>query len=114
MELVISPLNDSAQLVKLTGRLDAKGITEIDQDLTVNLVAAGKSAIIDLSDVTFLASIGMRLLISAARGVSAKNKQLVLLSPQPLVREALVTAGFDALIPIHDDLESASLALSAA
>jgi anti-sigma B factor antagonist len=111
MEIAITPLDSGVRLARLIGRLDAKGSAEIEQVVTIQWVASGVSTILDLSDVSFLASIGMRLLISAARGLSGKDARLVLLSPQPLVREALETAGFDTLIPILDDLEAAEAAV---
>lgn len=114
MEIAITSLDSGVKLARLSGRLDAKGSTEIEQVVTIQLVAAGVSTIMDLSDVPFLASIGMRLLISAARGLKSKNATLVLLDPQPLVREALETAGFDSLIPILDTLEDAEAAVVSA
>lgn len=39
--------------------------------------------------------------------LSNRGYKMVLLSPTPEVKEALVTAGFDELIPICDDMDAA-------
>ena len=59
----------------------------------------------DLSEVSFLASIGMRTLLSNAKALGLKGGRMVLLNPQPMVATALSTAGIDTLIPMHQDLE---------
>ena len=113
MKLDITTLDNQIRLAKLAGRMDMKGTQAIENEFTLKLGSSSLPVIVDMSEVDFLASIGMRTLISAARGVQNRGHQLVLLQPQPLVREALTAAGFDQLIPIYDDLETASTAVTA-
>jgi anti-sigma B factor antagonist len=107
MQFEVSPLQDGVQLFKLAGRLDMKGTNEIHDQFVFKAGAPKDNAIVDMSEVDFLASIGMRMLISAARSKSNRNLKLILVSPTPLVKEALTKAGFDQLIPITDDMDSA-------
>jgi anti-anti-sigma factor len=65
-----------------------------------------------MSEVTFLASLGMRMLLSAAKRLDANKAKIALLAPQPLVREALESAGFDSILPIEDELDKALALLS--
>lgn len=97
--------------VCLNGRLDILGAQAIEVQFTA-LTAISKAAIlVDMSEVTFLASLGMRTLLATAKDASMKGGRLVLYRPQPQVREVLDTAGLSSLIPVHDELEAALEAL---
>ena len=60
----------------------------------------GRDAVIDLSGVSFVASMGIRLLIASARGLRQKGATLVLFGAQELVANALDQAALDQIIPI--------------
>ena len=90
----------------LDGRLDIGGTQQID--LPFNAMAASKRAlIVDLSQVVFIASLGLRLLIVAARAVQRKGGRMVLLQPVPDVEAVLVTSGTDQVVPIAHNLDEA-------
>lgn len=114
MEMLIDKPEEGIQLVKLIGRLDVKGTNEVSDAFGFQVGTEKASTIIDLSEVDFLASIGMRMLISTARAKANRKYQLVLLNPNPLVKEALVTAGYEPLIPIFNSYGEALAALKTA
>ncbi len=111
MQFAIDNLDNGIKLVKLVGRLDIQGTNEIDNAFTFAVSSSKSPTLIDMSEVEFLASIGMRMLISSARVVSRRGGKFALLKPTPLVREALVTAGFEELLPMYDDFDVACEAL---
>ena len=86
--------------VRLAGRLDAPGADRIDIKFTAVVVARGHDAIIDLSGVTFIASMGLRLLISTARALALKKRTMVLFGAAEMVQEVLDDAAIDQIIPI--------------
>lgn len=103
-------LDNGVTLITLDGRLDMQGTQEIDLRFTA-LTATSKAAIVvDLSQVGFIASIGMRTLLSNAKALGKRGGKMVLYNPVPLVRETLATAGIDALIPMYDDYDQACAA----
>jgi len=109
MTLDILELPTGITCVRLHGRLDAPGADAIDLRFTAAVVAPGRDAIIDLTDVNFIASMGLRLLIGAARGLRAKRASLALFGAQGLVSDVLKHASIDQIIPVVDT-ESAALA----
>jgi anti-anti-sigma factor len=111
MQLEISNLESGIKQAKLIGRLDLKGANEIDNQFSFATSSGKTPVLVDLSEVDFLASIGMRMLISNARALERRGSKMVLLKPTPLVKEALVTAGFDQIIPISDDFDEACVIL---
>jgi anti-anti-sigma factor len=113
MNLLVDAVNPQIQCVRLTGRLDMPGSSEIDLRFTALTTTDDKHVIVDLAGVDFMASIGMRLLISCAKAKAQRGGQMLLVNPQPMVREALEMAGIDSLIPIHADEAAALAALQA-
>ncbi|BBL71403.1 STAS domain-containing protein [Methylogaea oryzae] len=91
----------------LSGRLDPAGTQAIENSFAFASTAETANIIVDLSGVDFIASIGIRLLMTSARGQAKKGGKLVLASPQPLVRKVLETAGIDLLVPLYADIEAA-------
>jgi anti-anti-sigma factor len=57
---------------------------------------------VDLAGVSFIASMGLRLLISAARTLHVKGRQMVLFGATGPVREVLEQAAIDQIIPLVD------------
>src|SRR5262245_51858016 len=60
---VLSIPEDDLIYVALDGRLDLEGTGEIDLQFTARTLAQRKPVVVDLAGVSFLASIGMRMLM---------------------------------------------------
>jgi len=103
MEMHIEKLEGDIVRVSLIGRMDYAGATEIDTRFT-ELAGSEKFVLADLSKVTFLASMGIRTLIMAAKALKARGGKLVLFSPETMVAKVLKTSGTDILIPVYYDL----------
>jgi anti-sigma B factor antagonist len=99
MECTISDAGNGITLIELDGRLDVAGALAADP--TFGAVAAESTyVIVDLSKVDFLASLGIRTLVSACKTLRAKNGGMVVLSPQSNVEQVLRSSGIDTIIPI--------------
>ena len=88
----------STARIALTGRLDIQGADTISLPLAT-LSGAKQNVVIDMSGVSFVASIGIRHLVSAAKSLSRRGGRLVLLKLTPPVFEVLQTSGITDLIP---------------
>ncbi len=94
--------------VSLSGRLDMLGVDEIALKLTSLTAIKPIPVIVDLRDVSFLASIGIRSIISSARALDQKGGRMVLLvGGNDLVKATLESTGIDEVIPLFDDAEQA-------
>jgi anti-sigma B factor antagonist len=111
MELRVEQLSDRLTRAAPVGRWDVVGAMSIDLQLSV-IAGSGRSVIIDLAEVTFLSSMGIRTIITSAKAIELRGARLVLLSPSANVAEVLATTGIDTLVPVYDDLEAARLAVS--
>lgn len=92
--------NGAATRVRLHGRLDTDGADRIGIQFTAAVVAAGRSAAIDLSQVDFVSSMGLRLLISASRGLGSRGARVVLFGAQPLVQEVFEQTALGQVVDI--------------
>jgi len=94
----------------LTGRLDTAGVDVVETRFGAAIVPNGKNTIVDLSEVTFLASMGIRMLISTTRALSRKGGKLVMYGAGPGVRDVIETTALTEIIPLAGN-ESEALGL---
>ncbi len=113
MELHYSDLDNNIRMIKLVGELDILGVGKIETPFTGYCAGENPRVLVDLSEVAFLASIGIRLLTLTAKSVASRGGRMVLLHPTPDVRHVLEITGIPAIIPIYDGLESAQTVLLA-
>ena len=99
----VSGVNDKVTKVTLTGRLDTPGVEDIETRFVATLVPGGKSAIVDLSGVKFVASMGIRMFITVARSMRHRHAKLALYGPQPMVKETFESVALSEVIPIVGD-----------
>lgn len=98
-------------LIKLTGRMDVAGSGEVDTKLNI-LAGIKPKIVVDMADVDFLASLGMRTLVTGAKAMSKHGGKFVLTGLQPNVEKALASAGLDSILDIAPDMPSAVARIS--
>src|SRR5580698_6856720 len=106
MELLIEQLGPTLTKAVPVGRWDVIGAAAIDLRLSA-LAGSGRSLIIDLAQVSFLSSMGIRSIVMSAKAVTLRRAKLVLLSPDSNVEMVLTSTGIDTLVPIHHGLDAA-------
>jgi anti-anti-sigma factor len=106
MDMQIEEVSENHSLVKLSGKLDLMGAQTIDPRLGA-IANRGKHVIIDLENVTFLASMGIRSLVMAAKTAQLKGRCLIVAGPSAEVEQVLIASGLDSLIPLATTVEAA-------
>ena len=114
MEIQFSKSDNDIRLIKLSGKLDILGTGEIETKFTGYCAGDKVRVIVDLSEVNFLASIGIRLLMLTAKSVTRRGGKMVIVNPIPDVQHVLEVTGIPAIIPVYSFLESAETILMAA
>lgn len=89
--------------VKLRGRLDTLGVDRIESKFTSAVVPEGRNTVVDLSEVSFIASMGLRMFIGLAKALKRNNAKLVLFAPQSQVNEVFNTVVLREIMPIVID-----------
>jgi anti-sigma B factor antagonist len=110
MQLSTQDIDGGITKVELDGRMDIAGAAAVD--LKMNLIAgSAKKLLIDLQNVTFLGSMGLRSIVLPARAVISKGGKVVIYAPTEMVESVLKASNIDSLLPIHHDLAAATAAL---
>ena len=106
-EVILVESTEALTHVALRGRLDAVGVRAAEPKLTSYTMARRKPAIIDLSEVTYIASLGIGMLVGIANSMKSDGLGVVVLVGRTQVRDMLELTGIHALIPLAATREEA-------
>jgi|SRR5688572_6614892 len=110
MQLNVIRADDSITHVAMLGRLDLEGVNHIQDQFVFNTTTRQRATLVDVSQVTFIASLGMGMFVSVAKALQRRGAKMVLLAPTNLVQQALQAAGINQVIPIaHEEEEALQL-----
>jgi anti-anti-sigma factor len=104
---------DGVTQVAIVGKLDIRGLHAVDMRFHGLTAARRKPTLVDLSQLDFISSLGMGMLISCARSMARFGAKMVLVNPQPTVEEVLVSVGVHEVIPIVRSVEDGLKVLQA-
>ncbi len=106
MEWTVVDLENGLTRLVVSGRMDIEGSLAVDPVFAQ--VAEEKTKVVaDISNLTFLASLGLRTLVRSCKTLAAKGGNLVLLGAQPGVEKVLKTSGVNTIIPVVADMSEA-------
>lgn len=111
MELHVTDLDKGITLITLIGRLDIMGVNKIETKFAAYCAGEIPRVLVDMSGVDFLASIGIRLLVTNAKSLRSRNGKMALLNPTPDVMNVLEITDIPSIIPVYSKLESAEAVL---
>ena len=107
MELQFTQMKNGIRLIKLIGKLDVNGVGDVETKFVGYTAGREIPVLVDLSGVTYLSSVGIRLLLWTAKAVIENAGKFVMLNPTPLVADVLDVSGMKNVIPIYNDYDSA-------
>jgi anti-anti-sigma factor len=100
-------------LVSPKGRIDATTSPQLARLLRGPIEAAQRFVLVDLSQVTYVSSSGLRVLLIAAKELHQRQGNLVLCCLQPGVSRVLRMTGFGEILPLYQTREAALQAVEA-
>jgi anti-sigma B factor antagonist len=110
MTLSTESMDGDITRVILDGRMDIQGAAAID--LRINVLAGSlKFLLLDLTNVSFLGSMGLRSIVLPAQAIKRRGGKMALLNPVPMVEQVLMASNIGEIIPIFHDLNAAVSAL---
>jgi anti-sigma B factor antagonist len=114
MSISHKDVGENLRRIVISGRLDIPGTDSVAAQLAELTAAPKKGVVVDLSSLQFLASIGIRALITSAKAVQQRGGKMVLVVDDgSTVGMSLEATGVDELIPVFrnaSDAERAALA----
>ncbi|MBN1268413.1 MAG: STAS domain-containing protein [Kiritimatiellae bacterium] len=104
LKIEIEKRKEGHYVVKLDGRLDTNTAPECEKKIAPLLVAGTKVIAFDMAKLDFISSMGLRLVLSARKALSAHKGRLVLAGLQPQIADVFDMAN---VLPSTDILETA-------
>lgn len=108
MEIALTPI-DNCDLVEIKGRIDSYTAPDLSEELADIFLKKRYRIILEMSEVIFVSSAGLRVLIDIQKTCKKNNQgEVVLVNVPPRVYETLELAGF---APLFKFFSNVSLAI---
>jgi len=92
---------DNSVLLVLTGRLDSVTQSELTSSLDGIFSTGIVDLVFDLSDLVYISSAGLRVLLSAQKKVKASGKAMKIKGVRPEVKDVFDITGFSGIMNIE-------------
>ena len=103
----VQPLDQRSAIISPAGRLDSNTSPLLDRTLNAQLHKGVSWLFVDMSDVEYIASSGLKVLVSAWRRARELEGDVVLSGMQPRIIEIFEMVGFDMLFQSFPDIDTA-------
>jgi anti-sigma B factor antagonist/stage II sporulation protein AA (anti-sigma F factor antagonist) len=100
----------SVRILEVRGRLDHAQAKAFESALAPHLVEcrqAGSPLVLDFSGVVYISSVGLRVLLLAAKQVKAQQGRLVVAALTPIVTEVFQVSHFNLVLQVFPDVAAA-------
>ena len=108
---LLPKMNDGIKVVAPTGRIDHASADAFQAALEPHLAACRENEpalVIDMSNVDYISSVGLRVLMIAAKKVKSQNGCIVVAALTPLVKEVFEISRFNLVFDLFDSVEAAA------
>ena len=99
-------------IVKLVGRIDNVTSAEMEASINAALDTSPRALLLDFTEVTFVSSIGLRVLLMAAKRCRKQNAAFALHSVAPQIVTLFGVSGLNAFFPIYPNCDAALSAIA--
>jgi anti-sigma B factor antagonist len=94
-------------VMSVSGRVDSSTAPELESQLKLLVDGGQNHLVLDLKDVEYMSSAGLRAMVSTLKSVKRVNGDLRLANPSARVEEVLRLAGLTSIFSIHPTQEEA-------
>jgi anti-anti-sigma factor len=98
-------------VVRLSGRLDSSAASSAETQLSAAVTGSPPRVAIDMSNLAYVSSAGLRVLLVLAKKVQQQKGKVALGGLSANVREVFTVSGFDTIFPIEPDTAAAVAAV---
>jgi len=94
-------------VLRVIGRMDAENAAQFERQCESCISAGFTSIVIDLCDLTYVSSMGLRSVVAVAKKLRDKGGDLRICRLTGLVRQVFEITRLNQVFPPHDSVESA-------
>ena len=99
--------------LRLAGRLDTTTAPAFEDTILGRIESGERHVVIDLAQLDYISSAGLRVIVLAGKRLSAANGKMVLCSLRDRVREVFDIAGLSSIFSIYGSHDDATRGLQA-
>lgn len=99
---------DGHAVLRLKGELDIATVDDLRFDLRKARQTHGEHVILDLTELEFMDSQGLSVIVNCHKAVTAAGGSLALVAPRPIVRRTLEITGLSGRLDVFDSVEAAA------
>jgi anti-anti-sigma factor len=103
---------DGALILRPKKRIDSSTAKSFEEQANALVDSAAGNVIIDFSELDYISSAGLRVVLTTAKRVKAAGGQLTLCGVRDNVREVFDVSGFASIFGMHDNVDAALAALA--
>lgn len=93
--------NGKETVIKLSGQLETLTSIDFEKEITKILASDAETVILDGTELTYISSAGLRLLLTLQKGMKSKNGAFRLRNLQPGITDILNITGFSSFLTIE-------------
>jgi anti-sigma B factor antagonist len=93
--------------MQVSGRVDSSNAGELDGTLQQLIKDGHEKLALQLTDVTYMSSAGLRAIVSALREAKKKRGDVRIVAPSERVAEVFSLAGLNPLFQVYEDMATA-------
>ena len=94
-------------ILGLSGKLDATSSKAFEERILAVIDVGERQLIVDLSQLDYVSSAGLRVFLLAAKRLNSTNGKIVLCSLQEPVREVFDISGFSSVFSVYGSYDEA-------
>lgn len=87
LDVHIQPPSNGSQRVAIGGRLDTHSYQQLDQQLAPLLASPVNSLVLDLANLEYISSAGVRSIFKARKALAGRGGRVVVVNPQPQIQK---------------------------
>ncbi len=97
---------DDVVILRPVGHLDSTSSPELEKVLTESLAAGTRRLVFDFSDLDYISSAGLRVVLLAGKRLRPQQGKMVLVGMREIVKEVFAMSGFLTLFAVADTVEA--------
>lgn len=93
-------------IARVEGSIDSKTAPDLQQNI-LNVAGDGAKLVLDFTNVSFVSSAGLRVLLMVYRQQKAKNGKVILVGVSEEIKDVMFMTGFISFFELTDSLDQA-------
>jgi len=107
LDINVTKKRDFVYLVELKGSLDTDTHKQLEDELKEIIDAKAKAVILEMGAISYISSIGVKVVIWAKKTLEGKNATFTMVNLQPQIKKVFDLMKILPMLDIFDDIEEA-------